>query len=144
MIYEIHFCIFWWGTYRTVKCRDLKPLKVSTGGLSQVNVLKVMWIIFLRSWTQIKMVQVNSRSQVSLEFQSCFSNIQSSPKYSSTSSSSLSPALWLSNNSPLTALDMLPQSKWSFFMIPTAIWQWLFFNLYNLGSFHQVGHSIST
>ena len=32
----------------------------------------------------------------------------------------------------------------SSFMIPTTIWQWWFFNLRNWGSFHQVGHSVST
>ena len=63
-----------------------------------------MWIIFLRCQTQIKMVPVNSRQQLSLEFQLCSSLIQSSPKYSSTSASSLSLALWLSNKCSPRAL----------------------------------------
>ena len=63
-----------------------------------------MRIILLRCQTRIIMVQVNSRMQISLEFQSNLSLIQLSPKYSSTSPSSLSSALWPSNGSPLTAL----------------------------------------
>ena len=63
-----------------------------------------MWIIFPRCQTQIKMVPVNSRQQLSLEFQLCSPLIQSSPKYSSTSSLSLSLTIWLSNKCSSTAL----------------------------------------
>ena len=51
-------------------------------------------------------------------------------------------ALWLSTNSPSTALGYASSIQMISFMMPTAIWQWWFFSLCNCGFFYQVGHTL--